>query len=260
MTLRSEIVSTVTSSDFAVIPVLDLKDGLVVHARAGKQAGAGKRAEYRPLATPFGPPHDAVAIARALLAITFSPTLYVADLDAILGRGDNLPLCRELAAAFPGTALWVDAGFSNVTDCAAWLPLGATLVVGSESIASLDAWDNIRGRFGQRVVLSLDFDEQGLRGPEEVMADPKLWSDRLILMNLGRVGSEVGPDVARLQATLGSAGRRDVFIAGGIGNFGDIEKVADIGARGALAATALHAGTVTQNEIAALLRERRPQS
>lgn len=260
MTVRSEIVATEILSEFTVIPVLDLKDGLVVHARAGKQAHAGKRAEYRPLATPFGPPHDPVAIARALLAITFSPMLYVADLDAISGRGDNLRLCRELAGAFPDTALWVDAGFSNVTDCATWLPLGVTLVIGSESIASLDAWDNIRGRFGSRVVLSLDFDEQGLRGPEAMMADPTLWPDRIVLMSLGRVGSEAGPDLVRLQSTLASAGQRAVFIAGGIGNFADIEQVAGIGARGALAATALHAGTVTQNEIAALLRERRSQS
>ena len=55
MTLQSKVPSTNASPDFAVIPVLDLKDGLVVHARAGKQAHAGKRAEYRPIATPFGP-------------------------------------------------------------------------------------------------------------------------------------------------------------------------------------------------------------
>lgn len=260
MTLRSESASTEALSDFAVIPVIDLKDGLVVHARAGKLAHAGKRAEYRPLATPFGPPHDPVAIARALLAITFSRTLYVADLDAILGSGDNFDLCRQLADAFPDTALWIDAGFSELTDCARWLPLGITLVVGSESIASLTAWDNIRQSLGRHVVLSLDFDEQGLRGPQELFADPGLWPDRVILMSLGRVGSEVGPDIDRLQTTLAAAEHRAVFAAGGISDFSDIEQVATIGARGALAATALHAGTVTQNEIAALLRERRPQS
>jgi phosphoribosylformimino-5-aminoimidazole carboxamide ribotide isomerase len=264
MTFRSKTGSktldTETLSDFDVIPVIDLKDGVVVHARAGKQAHAGKRAEYRPLATPFGVPHDAVAIARALLAITFSPTLYVADLDAILGQGNNLDLCRELAEAFPETALWVDAGFSDVSDCAVWRQLGVTLVVGSESIPSLEAWDKIRESFGEGVVLSLDFDEEGLCGPPELLADPILWPDRVILMSLGRVGAEQGPDLVRLHSALAFAGHRAVFSAGGIANFGDIEQVADIGARGVLAATALHAGTVTQKEIAALLRERRSQS
>jgi len=42
--------------DFALIPVIDLKDGGVVHARAGK------RADYRPLETPFGLADDPVAI------------------------------------------------------------------------------------------------------------------------------------------------------------------------------------------------------
>jgi uncharacterized protein related to proFAR isomerase len=56
------------------------------------------------------------------------------------------------------------------------------------------------------------------------------------------------------------AGSRAVFVAGGVANLGDIEQVAALGARGVLAATALHAGTVTQKEIAALLRERRSQT
>ena len=260
MTLQSKVPSTNASPDFAVIPVLDLKDGLVVHARAGKQAHAGKRAEYRPIATPFGPPHDAIAIARALLGITFSPTLYIADLDAILGRGHNFDVCRDLSNAFPGTALWIDAGFSDVSDCAFWLPLGATLVIGSETVASLEAWDNIRGSFGQNIVLSLDFDEQGLRGPRAVVADPALWPDRLILMSLGLVGTEKGPDLQRLKETLRLAGDRSVFVAGGVSGLDDIAQVADGGARGVLAATALHSGAVTQKEIAALVREQRLQT
>lgn len=260
MTLHSEVSASQASSAFDIIPVVDLEEGLVVHARAGKQAHAGKRAEYRPIATPFGPPHDAAAIARALLGITFSPALYIADLDAILGRGNNFELCRELAHALPNTDLWIDAGFSDVTDCAFWLPLGATLVIGSETIANLEAWENMLSSFGGNLVLSLDFDEQGLRGPQEVMVNPDLWPDRLILMSLGRVGTETGPDVARLQEALRVAGGRAVYVAGGVADLGDITKVAQTGARGVLAATAFHSGAVSQKEIAALVGERRSQS
>lgn len=247
-------------ASFDVVPVLDLKDGDVVHARAGKQARAGKRAEYRPIATPFGPPHDAPAIARALLGITFSPSLYIADLDSILGRGHNFDLCQALADALPDTDLWIDAGFSNLSDCAFWLPLGATLVVGSETIASLEDWREIREDFGSSLVLSLDFDEQGLRGPKELMGEPALWPDRVILMSLGRVGTETGPDLELLRTAIAGAGGRHIFVGGGVATENDIATVKDAGARGVLVATALHSGAVGQKEIAALWRGRRSQT
>ena len=63
-----------------------------------------------------------------------------------------------------GAEAALDAGFSNVTDCAFWLPLGATLVIGSESLATLGAWKDIHASFGRSVVLSLDFEGESLRG------------------------------------------------------------------------------------------------
>src|SRR3989304_657713 len=94
--------------DFAVIPALDLKDGAVVHAKAGS------RAEYRPIASPFGAADDPLAIARGLLAATGSSVLYIADLDAILGSGNHFELVRGLAYALPDAVVWIDAGFSDV--------------------------------------------------------------------------------------------------------------------------------------------------
>ncbi|WP_108680812.1 HisA/HisF-related TIM barrel protein [Methyloceanibacter sp. wino2] len=257
MAPTSEIPGNQPTVSFAVVPVLDLKDGGVVHARAGKQAHAGKRADYRPIATPFGPPHDAPAIARALLGITFSPVLYIADLDSILGRGNNFELVRALADAVPETDLWIDAGFSNLDDCAFWLPLGATLVVGSETIGSLEDWKAMCTNFGRNLVLSLDFDEQGLRGPKELMSQPDLWPERVILMSLGRVGTETGPDLDLLRKAIASAGDRHVYVAGGIATKDDVATVMDAGARGVLVATALHSGAIGQKEIAALWGGRR---
>ena len=258
MAPTSEVSGNLTFTSFDVVPVLDLQDGGVVHARAGKQARAGKRADYRPIATPFGPPHDPPAIARALLGITFSPAMYIADLDAILGRGHNFDLCQALADALPGTDLWIDAGFANLDDCAFWLPLGATLVIGSETIASLEDWKAICGSFGRNLVLSLDFDEQGLRGPKELMTEPDLWPDRVILMSLGRVGTETGPDLDLLRKVVASAGERHVYVGGGVATHGDVATVQEAGARGVLVATALHSGAIGQKEIAALRGGRRP--
>jgi len=237
--------------DFAVIPVIDLKGGLVVHARAGA------RAEYPPIETKLGAPHDPIGIARALLAITASPTLYVADLEAIARTGNQFDLCRDLAAALPATALWIDAGLCNVTDCAFWLPLGATLVIGSESLPAIGNWRELRATFGESLMLSLDFAAEGLRGPTALLSEPGLWPDRIIAMCLDRVGTDGGPDVERLETVAKAAGARAVYAAGGARNLGDLEAIAATGAHGALIATALHSGAIAQNEIAAFLQRRR---
>ncbi|MGB6923273.1 MAG: HisA/HisF-related TIM barrel protein [Methyloceanibacter sp.] len=240
--------------DFAVIPVIDLKGGQVVHAQAGA------RADYRPIETPLGSADDPIGVARALLAITKSPLLYIADLDAIESHGNHFALCRELSDALPGTALWIDAGFSSVTDCAFWLPLGATLVVGSESLATIEAWQELRAGFGESLVLSLDFAAEGLRGPGALLSDPALWPNRIIAMCLARVGADRGPDLERLKTVVELAGPRAVYAGGGVRGIDDLEAIAAGGASGALIATVLHAGSVGQNEIAAFQGRRRSRS
>ena len=237
--------------EFTIIPALDLKGDAVVHAKAGD------RAVYRPIESPFGAANDPFAIARGLLSHTASPSLYIADLDAIAGVGNHFELVRGLSLALPGTTLWIDAGFSDVADCAFWLPLGATLVIGSESLTGVDVWHEIHAAFGEGVVLSLDFDAGGRRGPDALFADPSLWPQRVIAMNLSRVGTDQGPDTDGIKALVGMANGRAIFAAGGIRDARDLAAIADLQADGALLATALHRNAVTQKEIAALLRERR---
>lgn len=241
-------------NDFAIVPVLDLMGGRVVHAHAGG------RATYRPIVTPLGAADDPVAIARALLAITQSPALYVADLDAITGVGNHFELCRDLAQALPATELWIDAGFTNVTDCAFWLPLGATLVIGSESLGAIGNWHELRSTYGESLVLSLDFAASGLRGPAELLSAPGLWPSRIIVMSLARIGTSSGPDAERLQSVVENAGACAVYAAGGVRGLSDLDAIAAAGARGALIATALHDGAIAQNEIAAFLQRRRSRS
>jgi phosphoribosylformimino-5-aminoimidazole carboxamide ribotide isomerase len=239
-------------AEFTLIPAVDLKDGIVVHAKAGN------RIDYRPIASPFGAPDDPVAIAGGLLKASGSSILYIADLDAIGGTGNHFELVRGLGTALHGTALWIDAGFADVADCAFWLPLGATLVIGSESLAGIGDWVSIHEAFGESVVLSLDYDAEGPRGPNQLFDDPTLWPRRVIVMSLARVGIGTGPDLARIEEVVGKAGGRDVYTAGGVRDVSDLAAIGARGARGALVGTALHAGALTQKEIAALLRERRP--
>jgi HisA/HisF family protein len=239
------------AGDFAIIPALDLKDGIVVHAKAGA------RAEYRPIASPFGAADDPLTIARGLLDVTGSSVLYVADLNAIAGDGSNAELIRGLSYALPAVTVWIDAGFSKVSDCAFWLPLGATLVIGSESLASLDEWRAMQVAFGEGLVLSLDFDSHRRRGDQALFEDAALWPRRVIAMTLGRVGTGQGPDLDQLKALIAMAGIRSIFASGGARNIDDLAAIAEAGAAGVVMATALHDEAVTQNDVAALSRERR---
>jgi phosphoribosylformimino-5-aminoimidazole carboxamide ribotide isomerase len=241
-------------NDFAIIPALDLKGGAVVHAHGGA------RDAYRPIETPLGAADDPIALARALLAVTGSAVLYIADLDAIEGVGNHFDVCRDLASALPQSELWIDAGFTNVTDCAFWLPLGATLVIGTESLGFADDWQELRAAFGQSLVLSLDYGAEGMRGPTALFAEPAHWPERIIAMSLDRVGTGNGPDVERLRGVVEQAGPRSVYASGGMRNVGDLEQAAEAGAGGVLIATAIHRGAVTQNEIAAFERRRRSRS
>jgi HisA/HisF family protein len=241
-------------TDFDIIPAIDLKGGFVVHARGGDRAG------YRPIESPLGPADDAIVLARALVAASDAPALYVADLDAIEGMGNHFELCRDLSNALPHTALWIDAGFSNVTDCAFWLPLGATLVIGTESLRFAEDWQDLRSAFGETLVLSLDFDADGQRGPKTLFAEPAHWPARIIAMSLDRVGGGKGPDIDLIKSVVEQAGSRSVYASGGVRTIGDLEDAAEAGAEGALIATALHQGAVTQNEIAAFLQRRRSLS
>ena len=71
-----------------VIPVIDVRHGMAVHARQGQ------RDQYKPLETPLAQRSDPVAVARGFLSLFPFRAIYVADLDGIEGRGR----CKGLAA------------------------------------------------------------------------------------------------------------------------------------------------------------------
>ncbi|KMO25714.1 HisA/HisF-related TIM barrel protein, partial [Methylobacterium aquaticum] len=131
-----------------VVPVLDLRGGVVVRARAGD------RARYAPIVTPLSPGPAPADVARGLLSAWPARRLYVADLDAIMdGTPPDLGALRAILGACPGVELWVDAGFATEDGVAAFLAAGlGRPVLGSESQADAA----LVRRIGARAVLSLD--------------------------------------------------------------------------------------------------------
>jgi HisA/HisF family protein len=215
------------------IPVIDLMNGQVVRARMGD------RASYRFLESPLSPTSDAVDVVRGLLGMFSFPTLYVADLDAIQGSGDNSQTLRRIRAEFPSLRMWVDNGVADAPALHAFIGAGlGTLVIGSESQRDSKLIAQHRG--SMRIVLSLDFRGDGFQGPQEILAEPALWPRRIIVMTLARVGSGAGPDLARFAAIRSIAGEREIYAAGGVRDAADLLALKAAGAAGALISTALH--------------------
>lgn len=233
---------------FTVVPVVDIRNGLAVQARAGD------RANYAPLSSPLvASPEPASALAGLLTLFPFR-AVYVADLDAIERGEPNIDSIAAMAAAAPAAELWLDAGSAGEAAVRAARGWGAgRVVIGSESQPAGDLGLAARlERAGVPVALSLDFHGESFAGPPALWSDPTLWPSTLIVMTLARVGTGSGPDLARLLDVKGRAGDRRVFAAGGVRGPSDLEALAAAGIAGALVATALHDGRIGAADLARL--------
>jgi phosphoribosylformimino-5-aminoimidazole carboxamide ribotide isomerase len=228
-----------------IIPVIDLKGGTVVHARLGR------RDLYRPIESPLARSSDPVDVADGLLSVHPFATLYVADLDAIGGTGDNRAALARMQRAFPQLALWVDSGIADGGVAADWLRQDiGHLVLGSET--QTDAAVVARFSADPRVVLSLDFRGAQFQGPPALLAEANVWPQRVIVMTLDRVGSHAGPDFDRLRAINAAGARRAVYAAGGVRDADDLRALARNNIAGALVASSLHDGRLTGDDLRSL--------
>lgn len=230
-----------------VIPVIDLKGGQVVHARTGQ------RGQYRPIKTPLSPSSQPGDVVRGLLRFFPFPRFYVADLDAIEQRDTHDQALEALRSTYPHLDFWVDNGIADEPGATAWLLRGlGQLVLGSESQRGIELVRALRDH--PAVVLSLDFDADGFRGPPALLHEPKLWPARVIVMTLARVGAGGGPDRERLAEFRRRAPTRRLYAAGGVRSAADLRDLAQIGIAGALVATALHGGGISITELERLAR------
>jgi uncharacterized protein related to proFAR isomerase len=183
-------------------------------------------------------------VTRGLMRLGPFATLYIADLDAIRGRGDNFVALARLRQAFPEVELWVDNGAATAAMVEATERYGAS-VLGSES--QRDA-----ALLASRpdALLSLDFRGEAFQGPPELLARPELWPNRVIVMTLHRVGGGAGPDLDRLAAIRARAGGRRIYAAGGVRDGADLATLKAAGAAGVLVASALHDGRIVRTDWA----------
>lgn len=230
-------------SQMKIIPVIDLKDGQVVHAKQGL------RDQYRPIHTPLCPSSDIDRVIQAFTELYDFTTFYVADLNALCGQGNHDSLLTRITARLPDKEFWIDRG-NRPRSSLLNFPENNVPVLGSESFEA-DTVHSLK-RYRERFILSLDYSVSGALGAESLFTGADYWPDSVIIMTLARVGSGQGPDILRLKEYCRQYPAKNFIAAGGIRNKQDLIDLKMLGINQALVASALHSGALQREEIAEL--------
>ena len=241
-----------------IIPVIDLKNAQVVHAKHGN------RHAYQPIKSILSASSDIFSIVEGLLKLYPFRTIYMADIDAITNSGHHFEQIELLCSMYPHITWWVDNGVRNVEAHILYAPqANIRAVFGSEHIHTLQDYHAMSYAYKSRHVLSLDkldnvkldnvkLDSTEL-GAAELHHTGLYWPDDVICMTLNNVGSNAGPDIARLQAlqqlNLARKKPANIFAAGGVRNMDDLLVLKQLGVAGALVASALHSGEITAQQL-----------
>jgi phosphoribosylformimino-5-aminoimidazole carboxamide ribotide isomerase len=235
-----------------VIPVIDVLNGIVVHAVRGV------RNKYQPLQSVLTNFVEPFEVASALKNLGFS-VLYVADLDAIIDCSSNFLMLKRITDEID-IRLMVDAGVTNVERAKKLFDSGVSkLIIGTETLVSKSFVAQAVDIFGsERVVVSLDLKgnkilvKLGFDGCVDPICLLQQFKDmgvsQVIVLDLMRVGSGEGVNVGFLKKVVAEVGV-DVYVGGGVRDVNDLVELKNLGVSGALVSTALHTGKISIKEL-----------
>ena len=225
-----------------IIPVIDVMGVIVVHA------AGGVRGHYQPLQSVLTSSCEPMEVITALLDMHNFKTIYIADLDAISHNTYDLGFYANLNILFPDVEFYLDAGIRTRKD---WQKIaaikGICCVLGSETLEEIDLLKELEIK--DRGILSLDYKQDRFLGQSALMQQPKIWPKTVMVMNLDRVGTELGPDYALLAKVAQRVREGEVIAAGGVRRKEDLDQLAKQGITATLVASALHKGNISSEEL-----------
>ena len=235
-----------------IIPVIDVLNAIAVHGIRGE------RKRYQPLKSSLCTSASPIDIALTFESLGFD-SLYLADLDSILGKSTNFNIFREIMTK-TSLDLMVDAGIADLNKAQQVMETGVSkIVVGSETLSSLDFVRQAVNAFGEnKVVVSIDQKRGKVLGASKAIASmdtasfaqklANLGVRQIILLDLDRVGTEHGINLTALRNIPEKTGV-EVLVGGGIRSLHELEELRSLEVSGALVATVLHNGKVTVDEL-----------
>lgn len=244
--------TTLEGDKMKVIPVMDILNGVVVHAVRGR------RSKYQPLKSVLCASADPLDVALTFKALGFGE-LYVADLDAITGEHANFSILKQIADT-TGLRLMVDAGIADLERAEKALSSHVSkIIIGTETLPSIGfVGEAVKSLGSERVVVSLDlrgekvisgFELGRFRDPVALLREFQgMGVDQIIVLDLVRVGSGEGVNMPILKEVLRNL-KVKVFVGGGVRDIKDLVELRNIGVFGVLVATALHSGRISLEEL-----------
>jgi phosphoribosylformimino-5-aminoimidazole carboxamide ribotide isomerase len=252
----------------SILPVIDLKGGLVVRGIGGR------RDQYRPICSRLAADARPATVAAAFAETYGFRQVYLADLDAIAGAEPDWDSWEQIARC--GLRLWVDAGVGGAARARAVLGFHAAersleaVIVGLESVGRLEALPELVNLLGgERAVFSIDLRDgqplsqqpawQGTTAQNVAERATEIGFRRLILLDVASVGSGGGPRVKHLCRDIRRA-HADVQLVsgGGVRGIDDVHALIAAGCDAALVASALHDGRIPFSSLSQSARRGSP--
>jgi phosphoribosylformimino-5-aminoimidazole carboxamide ribotide isomerase len=218
----------------------------------------GNRVDYKPLKSKLCSSTNPIVVAGVFKELGFKK-VYVADLDAILGKGDNTEVLRDIVEQ-TGLHLLVDAGVTEIKKVQSLFQNNvAQVIIGTETLQNLNFVKEAVNIFGnEKIVVSLDLMKNKVLCKSEspmpmdalelALTMQQMGVSQMILLELTRVGSKEGVDTAFLRKFKDNL-HVDLLAGGGVRNIKDVLLLKDMNIAGVLVATALHSGQLSVDEL-----------
>jgi len=235
-----------------IIPVIDILEGKVVHAKGGK------RRLYQPLKSSLFSSLEPLDIVHELEKIGFKE-LYIADLDSIMKNQINFDLFENLRANSE-IDLMVDAGITNKRQAIQLLNSDINkIIIGTETLTHLKFLKNSVNIFGKnRIILSLDLINNKVlnklnpifqNGPLAFLDSIRDFGlSQIIVLDLTRVGTSKGINTILVKKILREFDL-DIIVGGGIRNILELIHLEKLGVKGVLVGTALYSNLINISDL-----------
>ncbi|UCH04465.1 MAG: hypothetical protein JSW05_13020 [Candidatus Thorarchaeota archaeon] len=218
-------------------------DAKVVHGVAGQ------REKYEPIRSRIVKGSNPTDVAEVFRRIFGVEEIYIADLDAISGTGNNISSVTEVVDSV-GVGVMLDAGVRNKADVERLVEFGVPrVVIATETAHSYEDMMEIAEHHPEEVIGSLDLMNGKTLGSCSDFRDKNpvdaagmmesLGLRELIVLELALVGSARGPIHPGLVEVCRNTGMT-IIAGGGVRNREDLRELHSLGVEAALVATALH--------------------